>query len=80
MPCWERCSAIDARRAVRFKHRPSPVGAYLERNVEPWVSSRPAAAGVLVGHDRDRDDTRIFRPSRIIDVQADGPSGGGEAP
>ena len=68
-------SAIDARRAVRFKHRPSPVGAYLERNVEPWGVVTARGRWYLVGHDRDRDDTRIFRLSRIIDVQADGPSG-----
>ena len=68
-------SAIDARRTVRFQHRPSPVGAYLERNVEPWGVVTARGRWYLVGHDRDRDDTRIFRLSRIIDVQADGPSG-----
>lgn len=69
-------TAIQNRQAVQFPHRPSPTEAYTMRTVEPWgvitVKGRP----YLVGHDRDRGATRVFRLSRIgADVTAIGPPG-----
>lgn len=62
-------AAVDAGQAVRFGHRPSPVGAYSLRTVEPWGVVTARGRWYLVGHDRDRDDTRVFRLSRITDVE-----------
>ena len=58
-------SAIDTGQAVRFQHRPTPVDPYTERTVEPWGVVTAMGRWYLVGHDRDRDATRIFRLSRI---------------
>ena len=58
-------AAIDSGQAVQFRHRPSPVEPYTERTVEPWVVVTAMGRWYLVGHDRDRDATRIFRLSRI---------------
>jgi proteasome accessory factor B len=69
-------SAIDTGQAVRFQHRPNPVEAYAERTVEPWGVVTAMGRWYLVGHDRDRDATRIFRLSRIgADVKTVGPQG-----
>ena len=67
-------AAIDSGQAVRFQHRPTPVDSYTERTVEPWGVVTAMGRWYLVGHDRDRDATRIFRLSRIgPDVKALGP-------
>ena len=58
-------SAIDSGRAVQFQHRPSRAEPYSTRTVEPWGVVTEKGRWYLVGHDRDRDDTRIFRLSRI---------------
>ena len=64
-------SAIDARQAVQFPHRPSRAEPYTKRTVEPWGVITERGRWYLVGHDRDRDDTRVFRLSRIgADVTA----------
>lgn len=68
-------SAIDARRPVRFQHRPTPVGAYAERTVEPWGVVTARGRWYLVGYDRDRADTRVFRLSRISEAAAVGAAG-----
>ncbi len=68
-------SAIDARQAIQFQHRPTPVGAYSTRTVEPWGVVTARGRWYLVGHDRDRDATRVFRLSRIADVTTIGPEG-----
>ncbi len=69
-------SAIESGRAVRFEHRRTPVEPYVTRTVEPWGVLTAQGRWYLVGHDRDRDDTRIFRLSRIGgDVMAIGPEG-----
>lgn len=67
--------AIDSGRVVRFGHRPTPVAAYTERTVEPWGVVTAKGRWYLVGHDRDRDDTRVFRLSRIADVEPLEPQG-----
>lgn len=69
-------AAINAGQAVRFQHRPTPVEPYTERTVEPWGVVTAMGRWYLVGHDRDRDATRIFRLSRIgPDVKTSGPEG-----
>ena len=68
----ELLSAIDARQAVQFQHRPTPVGAYTTRTVEPWGVVTARGRWYLVGHDRDRAATRVFRLSRITDAKAVG--------
>ena len=69
-------SAIESGRAVSFEHRRTPVEQYVTRTVEPWGVLTAQGRWYLVGHDRDRDDTRIFRLSRIGgDVKAIGPEG-----
>jgi proteasome accessory factor B len=68
-------SAIDAQQAVRFQHRPSPVDPFAVRTVEPWGVVTARGRWYLIGHDRDRDATRIFRLSRITDVTPFGSPG-----
>ncbi|HUH67996.1 MAG TPA: YafY family protein [Mycobacterium sp.] len=58
-------AAIDSRQAVQFPHRPSRAEPYSTRTVEPWGVVTEKGRWYLVGHDRDRDDTRVFRLSRI---------------
>ena len=69
-------AAIESGQAVQFQHRPTPVDHYTVRTVEPWGVVTAQGRWYLVGHDRDRDDTRIFRLSRVgPDVKAVGPQG-----
>ena len=68
-------SAIDTGRAVRFRHRPTPVEAYAVRTVEPWGVITARGRWYLVGHDRDREAPRTFRLSRIVDVEPTGAPG-----
>ncbi|ORV12595.1 helix-turn-helix transcriptional regulator [Mycobacterium celatum] len=69
-------SAIDAGRVVQFPHRPSRADPYTVRTVEPWGVVTEKGRWYLVGHDRDRDATRVFRLSRIGDpVTPIGPPG-----
>lgn len=68
-------AAIDARQAVQFQHRPNPAEAYTVRTVEPWGVVTARGRWYLVGHDVNRDATRTFRLSRVIDVKAVGPQG-----
>ncbi|KWX22008.1 YafY family transcriptional regulator [Mycolicibacterium wolinskyi] len=69
-------SAIDSGRAVQFEHRPMRSAEYTTRNVEPWGIVTHRGRWYLVGHDRDRNDTRTFRLSRIDSgVRPVGPSG-----
>lgn len=58
-------AAIDAGQAVQFPHRPSRAEAYTVRTVEPWGVVTEKGRWYLVGHDRDRNATRVFRLSRI---------------
>lgn len=72
----ELFSAIEAGQAVQFEHRPTMVDPYAVRTVEPWGVVTSHGRWYLVGHDRDRGATRIFRLSRIGDeVTAIGPHG-----
>lgn len=67
-------AAIDAGQAVRFPHRSQRTDPFTTRTVEPWGVVTYRGRWYLVGHDRDRDDTRTFRLSRIgSQVEAFGP-------
>ena len=74
-------AAIDAGQAVTFPHRRSRSEPYTDRTVEPWGVVTYRGRWYLIGHDRDRDDTRTFRLSRIgSEVSALGPHGAVSAP
>ncbi len=69
-------SAVDSGRAVQFAHRASRSEPYTVRTVEPWGVVTEKGRWYLVGHDRDRGTTRVFRLSRIGDgVTPIGPAG-----
>ena len=69
-------SAIDSGQAVQFLHRSSRTAPYTTRTVEPWGVITEQGRWYLVGHDRDRNDTRTFRLSRIgAEVTPIGPPG-----
>ncbi len=50
--------------AVPLPHAAAPASR-AERTVEPWRITNWHGRWYLVGHDRDRDDARVFRLSRI---------------
>ncbi len=60
-PLWE---AVRDRRAVRFAYR-RPGADAAQRHVEPWGVVSWHGRWYLVGHDRDRGASRVFRLSRI---------------
>jgi proteasome accessory factor B len=69
-------AATRAGRAVRFSHRGHPAEPPRTRTVEPWGVVSYRGRWYLVGHDRDRDDVRCFRLSRVADdVRAFGARG-----
>lgn len=69
-------SAIDSGQVVQFSHRSSRAEPYTVRTVEPWGVVTEKGRWYLVGHDRDRDATRVFRLSRIgAQVTPIGPAG-----
>ena len=69
-------AAINSGQAVQFPHRPSRNDPYIMRTVEPWGVLTEQGRWYLVGHDRDRDATRVFRLSRIgAEVTPIGPAG-----
>ncbi len=74
-------AAVQAGRVVTFEHRPNPTADARLRTVEPWGVVSWRGRWYLVGHDRDRDDTRCFRLSRIEEpVSAVGPTGAVRVP
>lgn len=74
-------AAIDSGQAVQFPHRSSRTEPYTTRTVEPWGVITERGRWYLVGHDRDRNDTRTFRLSRIgAAVTPVGPPGAVEVP
>ncbi|MEJ8280774.1 helix-turn-helix transcriptional regulator [Pseudonocardia spirodelae] len=70
-------AAVRTGRVVGFDHRRGgPTGEAVHRTVEPWGVVSFRGRWYLVGHDRDRDDVRCFRLSRIDGaVRATGPEG-----
>lgn len=70
-------AATRSGRVVTFEHRRGgPADPPSNRTVEPWGVVSYRGRWYLVGHDRDRDDVRCFRLSRITGtVRAAGPQG-----
>ncbi len=70
-------TAAQTGRVVTFRHRAHPAAEERHRTVGPWGVVSWRGRWYLVGHDRDRDDVRCFRVSRIAaDVRTSGPRGG----
>ncbi|MCT9934427.1 YafY family transcriptional regulator [Planotetraspora sp. A-T 1434] len=59
---WE---AVRDRRPVTFPYRSAGSESVLTRVIEPWGVVSRRGRWYVVGHDRDRDDVRVFRLSRI---------------
>ncbi|MBO3752334.1 WYL domain-containing protein [Streptosporangiaceae bacterium NEAU-GS5] len=60
---WE---AVRDRRVVSFDYRSASSDSVLTRTVEPWGVVSRRGKWYLTGHDRGRDDRRVFRLSRIV--------------
>lgn len=58
-------AAVQAGRVVTFVHRSHPRAEAKRRTVEPWGVVSWRGRWYLVAHDRDRNDVRCFRLSRI---------------
>lgn len=58
-------AATNSGRVVQFEHRPNRTDPYRTRTLEPWGVITHRGRWYVVGHDRDRADTRTFRLSRI---------------
>ncbi len=61
-PLW---AAVRDRVPVRFPYRRSGSADATERHVEPWAVASWHGRWYLTGYDRDRQDDRVFRLSRI---------------
>jgi proteasome accessory factor B len=57
--------AVSRRQAVLFDYRPAGGGEAQPRRLEPWGVVSRRGHWYVVGRDRDRDDVRVFRLSRI---------------
>ena len=58
-------AAARDRTPVTFTYATARTGEVAERRVEPWVITSWHGRWYLVGHDRDRDDARVFRLDRV---------------
>ena len=58
--------ATQERQAVEFDYRTSRAAEPATRHLQPWGVVRYAGRWYVVGHDSDRDGTRIFRLSRVV--------------
>jgi predicted DNA-binding transcriptional regulator YafY len=68
--------AVHDGRVVTFDYRGGAGGEASRRTVEPWGLAWWHGRWYLVGHDRDRNGTRVFRLSRIGSTPVPtGPSG-----
>jgi predicted DNA-binding transcriptional regulator YafY len=71
--CWR---ATHEGRLVRFSYRTAGTGATEVREVEPWGMVSRRGWWYLVGHDRARQASRVFRLSRVAGpVDVIGPAG-----
>lgn len=64
-PVRPLAEALVEGRVVRFRHR-KPDGSETEREVEPRAMLARRGTWYLRGHDRTRDDARVFRTDRIV--------------
>ncbi len=75
---WE---GVTTRRQVRFSYRRSDAARPSKRRLQPWGIVSYRSRWYAVGHDLDRDATRLFRLSRVVgEVTFDGPAGAFEVP
>jgi len=58
--------AVRDRRPVRFPYRAMRNDGVAERHLEPWGIVSWRGRWYVVGHDRDRGATRVFRLSRVV--------------
>jgi proteasome accessory factor B len=73
--------AVTRRQAVTFPYRRTPGIEPTGRHVEPWGVVFANSRWYVVGHDRDRAGTRVFRLSRIVGtVETIGEPGGFDVP
>ncbi|GAC1329681.1 MAG: WYL domain-containing protein [Mycobacteriales bacterium] len=69
-------AAVRAGRAIRFDYRGAGGAALTSRELEPWGVVSWHGHWYVVGHDRARAATRVFRLSRVAGpVEAIGPVG-----
>ena len=69
-------AAVRDRRAIRFPYRTSGTAPVVQRHLEPWGIVSRHGRWYVVGHDRDRQATRVFRLSRVVGaVEPIGPPG-----
>jgi proteasome accessory factor B len=61
-PLWR---AVQTRTLVSFDYRRPGTASQQHRTLEPWGILNWRGRWYVVGHDRDRDATRMFRLSRI---------------
>jgi len=72
-PLWD---AVKSRCAIRFHYRGGKDSAPGERSVEPWGLLSRGGRWYLVGFDRDRAASRVFRVDRVSgEVRRDGTPG-----
>ncbi|WP_030167863.1 helix-turn-helix transcriptional regulator [Spirillospora albida] len=70
---WE---AVRDRRPVAFSYQGIGRTSAARRHLEPWGVVSRRGRWYVAGHDRDRDEERVFRLSRIVgEVVPDGPPG-----
>ena len=75
---WE---GVSTRRPVRFRYRTSTASRATPRRLQPWGIVSFRSRWYVVGHDLDRDATRLFRLSRVAgEVAFDGSPGSFEVP
>jgi proteasome accessory factor B len=58
-------AAVRDRRPVTFPYRAGRTGRAVDRHLEPWGIVSWHGRWYVVGHDRDRGATRVFRLSRV---------------
>jgi proteasome accessory factor B len=74
-------AAVTRRQAVTFPYRRTPGIEPTLRHLEPWGVVFANSRWYVVGHDRDRQGTRVFRLSRIVGaVESIGDPGGYDVP
>ncbi|MCZ2805651.1 WYL domain-containing protein [Modestobacter sp. VKM Ac-2983] len=81
-PAFEPCyAAARDRRALAFDYRRPDEETASRRRVQPWGLVAWHGRWYLVGHDLDRQATRVFRLSRVTGTpRASGPAGAFEPP
>jgi proteasome accessory factor B len=74
-------AAVRDRTPVTFAYRTSGTGRLATRRVEPWAVTSWHGRWYLTAYDRDREDVRVFRLSRVQGaVRPLGPSGRFQVP